>query len=754
MPLKLWMRFCEIIKKYSCKKGVVICMKRFCGFCLTLLLILSLIVPVSGQENTDQQGSKEAPSTLISTGEKVGFQLHTESGVQNVITELKKTLNLPADYVLTGYDVVEEEALGKQRIVLEVSWGDEKQESYVYATYVDGQGLVGYSHNLDQWQGGLGTVKKTEGEQIAKDFLAKVRPDIAPSMTPVAPYAPWQGNAHHYRFQLNVNGIPAPFASADIHVDRYTGEVKLFHCTVIYRPEEFASPQGALPLEKGKAVYQQEIGVLLNYYASSYGKEGQEKEAFPLFLTESMEKAVDAKTGKPVTPHADLDGIYGDRPVWGESFWNWSGSFGGELIVWEGEDDDLPGVVTREKAEKHIRQVVPELLQGEGAHVYLERGAYLTDTYVWKFYSDKGEASVDPKSGELIHFTLHNLAFGDDRQSEPKDKFLTEVQARQKAETWIKSITPEKFAHAAEKKTDNSNQKVENFLLAQNPDSFYLSEYTFTYYRQSNDMDYLRNGMKVQINGYTGEVVFYECYWDTEVAFSALEGLLTKEQAFTLFDEAGTFGLFYTIAEDGKPRLVYGFTMPIEFGIHGISGEKLGPDGESYWDDRVPYPAYQDISAHRSEETILELQELGYYLRGDKFKPDEMITQKDFLAYLQPSLLESYNETEFEEVLREYIYFDDEQVNLNAKLTKQDAAKFLVELLDLEYLARNDKAFANPFSDEVEEGYQGYASLCNILGIIPKDNKGRFNGKQVLTRAEAAELIYRTLEKESFLKWW
>lgn len=729
-------------------------MKRFCSFCLTFLLAFSPFVPVYGQESVGNGKSEEASSLFTFSEEKAKSQLDTEKGVQNVITELKKTLNLSADYVLTDDEVNEEEVFGKQWTVLDVSWEDEKEGSVAYATYVDGLGLVGYYHYLDQWQGGLGAVKKAEGEKIAKDFLAKVRPDIAQFMEPVSTGQLMLDGVHYYRFQLTVKGIPAPFACADIQVDRHTGKVKSFYCTVVHRSEEFPSSQGVLPLEKGKAAYQEEIGALLNYY-SSYDEEGNAngKEAFPLYLTESLKKVVDARTGKAVTLHADLDHIYDEGYAW-KSYWDWSGFMGGEVIAWDDEDYDVRGVMTREKAEESIRPLAPELLQGEEAGVYLQQSAYSTETYVWRFWSDKGEAIVDAKTGELIHFTLYSWAFDHDGSWASTDEFLTESQAREKAEAWIKTIAPEKFALVAEKKINSDNQKLEEFLLAQDENSYYLSEYTFTYHRQSNDMDYLCNGIEVRINAYTGRVVFYDCDWDTAVTFSSLEGLLTQDQVFPLFDETGTFGLFYIIAEDGDPRLVYGFTMPVEFGVHGISGEKLGLDGESYWDDRVFYPVYQDISGHRSEEIILELQEYGYYLRGDQFKPNEMITLKDFLAYLHSSLLEGYDETEIEEALEEYVLFNDDQVNLKAKLTKQDAAKYLIEGLDLEYLARNDKAFVNPFSDEVEEGYQGYASLCYILGIMPKDNNGRFNGKQVLTRAEAAELIYRTLEKDSYLDWW
>lgn len=704
-------------------------MKRICSFCLVFTLVLSLFIPVYAQERTDKD-------------------------LQEAIAAVKQSVSIPADYTLYDYDVSEEELFGKNLTVWRIDWENEKEGSAIYVYQVEGLGLVSYYHYQEEWREGMGTVKKAEGEKTALAFLSKARPDIAQHMEPVEVDSYRQDGVHHYRFQLTIKDVPVPFAFADIEVDRHTGEVTTFSCAAIHGMDEFPSLQGVISLDEGKAAYQEKIGALLNYYSAYYTEEEKAKEAFPLYLANSLKKLIDAKSGKIIALHPDMDSFSADDSSWG-TYWNWSERNGGEIIAWEGEDYDVPGVMSAEKAGEYIKALVPGWVQGEESGFYLQKNGRDPEGYIWKLWAEQGEASIDAKTGELLGLVLYSWNFDEDQQAENTAEFLTEAQAKEKAETWIKSIAPEKLAASAQEKSSNHNQKIEAALSTAGEELFYIPDYTFNYYRQAGGVDYPLNGVTVDVNPHTGQITKYDCGWDTDITFAPMEDLLPQERVFTLFNETGQFGLSYIVNESGTPCLVYGFTAPVaDFGIQAKTGEKLDIFGAPYVNNSVSYPVYQDIAGHRAEDVILELLDYGYYLPGEKFKPNEMITEKDFLAYLFSPWREYYEGTEFDEMINEYRSSEGGQTSSTTKLTKQEAAKYLIESLELEDLGASDKAFINPFSDQVDESYQGYVSLCYILGIMGKDNSGRFNGKQVLTRAEAAELIYRSLEKESLLQWY
>ena len=78
-------------------------------------------------------------------------------------------------------------------------------------------------------------------------------------------------------------------------------------------------------------------------------------------------------------------------------------------------------------------------------------------------------------------------------------------------------------------------------------------------------------------------------------------------------------------------------------------------------------------------------------------------------------------------------------------LARQDAAKFAVRYLGLGLAGEQSGIYLKVFPDSTAAEYRGYAALVKSIGIMTGDKYGRFNGAKILTNAEAATVIFKTL---------
>ena len=133
-------------------------------------------------------------------------------------------------------------------------------------------------------------------------------------------------------------------------------------------------------------------------------------------------------------------------------------------------------------------------------------------------------------------------------------------------------------------------------------------------------------------------------------------------------------------------------------------------------------------------------------LKSDHFKPDNTITQIDFFRYLFVPEMRYYDDEGLYDMLENRGIVKGEEKAPESKLTRQDAAKFLIRYLGLGLAGERPEIYVSKFGDKVEDQYRGYASLCYGLGIMRGDEKGRFNGTKTMTNAEAASVIYNTMK--------
>lgn len=258
----------------------------------------------------------------------------------------------------------------------------------------------------------------------------------------------------------------------------------------------------------------------------------------------------------------------------------------------------------------------------------------------------------------------------------------------------------------------------------------------------------MSNRLTVSIDKLTGSIVSYNDIWYDNVNLPDVSQAITKDDAFNIFNEAGSFGLHYVLNENNEAELVYIFSKADRgYFIDALSGKKIDRWGNEYKSSDIPQ--YGDIQGHWCEKTVKELLDNGYYIPGDKFNPDNNITQINFLKYMLSPEIRNYSEDEMYNMLIDRGIIKKEEHNALGAVTNKEAAKFITRYLGYEKLAQNSKIFNSVFNDAIDDEYLGYADICYGLGIIKGDSKGCFNENIFVSNAKAASYIYNIVSQNN-----
>jgi len=670
---------------------------------------------------------------LTSSVPALAVEAATSKGLERAILQVKSITTIPDDYKNFQYSSSTYEENGKSISVWYMNWNNDDYSGGISAAGEDGGYLINFNQYSNKQKEGLGTVTREAALKKAEAFLAKVRPDVASDLRPMANTDYNTGDRHSFHFKPVRNEAIVNYVEANVEVDKFTGDVVGYHYTGSSEDlSRLPDATGVIGLEAAQKAYLEKINVGLSYY-SNYDYNKRLLTVFAAYSgTKTAGKAIDAKTGEPVALHNDYmfyrDAVgMGGMNKMADSAVSESSLTREELAAIEG----LSGLITKEKAESILRGVIPGISSGTKVlNASLSKNYAEQDKYQWEIGFDGAYGVVNAQTGELISFYVYS------EDSSKGSAGLSEQRAKEKAEAFMKKMAPEKFKQSRFYETPAVRP-----YRTDSP----VTDYSFNYYRQVNGIDFVGNGFTVIVNRASGMITHYDCTWYDNVTFPVLDGIITEEQAFNAINAKSRMGLMYKKINDGEPALVYDFTdPPNDFLIDPVSGAKLGWDGKPYKDRALP--EYTDISGHWAEAKIRKLLENGYYLQGEKFNPNQKINQMSFLRYLYSPIQMYYDDDSFYEMLiRDKIVMKSEK-SPSAALTRQDAAKFVVRYLGQGKTAEYPEIFINPFRDKISEAYKGYAAICYGLKVMQGDNKGRFNGANPVTNAEAAAIIYNALQ--------
>lgn len=657
-------------------------------------------------------------------------------GLEQAILEAKNIIKVPDKYSdFTHYSSERETMDGKVR-VWSLNWA-EKEGNHGFVSVSIGENGVLYEYNKydgDTDKKGLAKVSKDTAKTAADEFLSKAVSSYASQMKQVTVDSNnYSNQEYNFVYQKFVNEVPVNFVTVGIEVDKYTGEITSFNQN---NPEikgmEYPSLDNAITAAEAEKAYIDKLGVNLKYY-SSYDYKQKKMNVFAAYsIFDNKSQAIDAKTGEMIKLYSD-DKVYRDKQDYavGTATQSNMAKMNQELTKEETEAiKNASNFISKEKAESILRNTSDIITSDKKVKDVTLNKNYINNQYVWNISFDNAYGEVDANSGEVI--SLHCYDYDNVAGSN-----VSKENAKNIAEDFLKKNAPNKFAQTKYKETENIMYKI-SVVDEGNVASF-------NYVRQVNGIEFTSNSLYVQVDKTKGKIIGYNNNWYDNITFPSVSEAMTKEAAFNKFKELKIFGMQYAMVDKTKAALVYNFKNSEEnYIIDPVDGKRLDYNGQAYKENKIP--EYTDISGQWCEKMVKELLENGYYIEGDKFNPNTNITQINFLKYLYSPMQNSYNEDEFYDMLIQNGVIKKEEKSPKSFVSNQEAAEYVIRYLGHEQVAIHPEIFINPFKDNMDEKYKGYAAMCYALNIIKGDRNGNFNGSRSISNGEAAMIIYNLIK--------
>lgn len=401
-------------------------------------------------------------------------------------------------------------------------------------------------------------------------------------------------------------------------------------------------------------------------------------------------------------------------------------------------------------------------------------------------------AFIDAETGEVLRFDMTDYL-------EEKQWIM---QKKQKGANKSALISP-----------DKAKEKAFSYIMSTNGDkldqlyweSYPLKEetpqlmYRFSFNRKINGILIDGDVIRVTVSGETGEVVGYFKNWSDLPALPEMKGAITLQQAKERYLQDASAVLEYRLFKRKpeqadikqekpkmEPRLVYRYEVAWK-GIPYVdaqSGKVMDREtgreaAKRFIQSKDEIPA--DIKGHSAEKELLHLVKLqALQLEENLVQPEKRVTRAEFLDMLLRTFGDVYdygyddddddfyyesdreNAPSFQDVDKDHKYFAAVERAVQHKviakekttfqpdrpITREEAVEFVVNALGYQALAKHDRLFQLPFADKEQIAYKGHVAIANELGLL-QESGGSFKPRDEVTRAEAAQILYRLLAKQA-----
>lgn len=179
-----------------------------------------------------------------------------------------------------------------------------------------------------------------------------------------------------------------------------------------------------------------------------------------------------------------------------------------------------------------------------------------------------------------------------------------------------------------------------------------------------------------------------------------------------------------------------------------IDNDDTYDEGIIVTEEELRRKVFADISGHWAESVINELaqKDIIHGIGDGLFAPDANVTARQSARLLITSCYEALSEADLENKAVELGLIADASL-LDRPITREEFAMMLMRVyaayIGKYKLTWDEKAY-NDFMS-IDEKYQNSVLGAKELGLMSGDDTGRFNPDSVLTRAEAATVIYHLL---------
>ncbi|MGN0178993.1 MAG: YcdB/YcdC domain-containing protein [Monoglobaceae bacterium] len=543
-------------------------------------------------------------------------------------------------------------------------------------------------------------------------------------------------------FERYINGLPFCGNSANVQIDKNSGAVAAMWASYTYA-DNIPSAGEAISEEEAEKKFLEASPMEIRY------TENEDNKAVLIYAPKNAYYQIDAISGEKFDSF-----IYG-----------YSSSGGGGSSNTKAEAAEDPGDLSEEEIEnlEEIESLLSiEKLRAAAESIknigmedmeYVSCSYVLQNSYMVRNKTDEPRSytaklryapknnkdnyygglyiDLDAKNGELIRM-YNNIYHKTDAEDEkPKVNYASAVQS---AEDFIRNYGGEIIDSV--KAPEDKDEDEENLLY------YYLN-----FQRYENDIPFSQNYASVSVDGNTGYIKSYYKNWNADMEFESPDGIISPEQAGEiLMDKVGLMLSYQKKAGESKTVPQIGMTYKLNSGntyyIAAKSGECTDYSGNVYKVEEVRLP--NDISGHYAEDRIkrlIESQALNLNGDAESFRPDDFITVAEFSEMM---------DTVFGRRIAVWASNKKDSSAIDSSsTTRETAAELMASAAGFGEAAKLKNIYVTGFEDEseIDADKLGSVAIIKGLGVMSGDENNYFNPKAMLTRADAAIMLYNYLAR-------
>lgn len=617
----------------------------------------------------------------------------------------------------------------------EFSWETEEKAETMKSVRVQigENGIIGSVHSYENTevqrkQGKLlPEISPAEAENAALLACEKINPSLYEAYREDAKVV-LSGDCYHVSIPRKEGGIPVYNNGVSLRVSIQTGKVESYALTHT-ETALFSDLTGAMETENAEAAF------LKNGYMKLWYRPFEDGMRL-VYVPGQAEELIDAKTGAPFTPKMREEVFRNEAPKAEATL---DAAVGGSISLTPQERkavEEAAGLISYEEATEILKNVaafgLPKTAALESGSTYkTEKGRYILRVSLK--LSDETEyrytyGELDGNTGEILSF------YSDRNVTKEAETTVTEETARKTYEAFMTSQLSE-YKEKLGAPVITCGKQVASVLVQ----------------RKENDVPVYGNSVRLTVTP-EGLIEQYTLSWDKTAEFESSAGLISEAEAYAALFEKGAPRLSW-YAEAGASTLIYAAENREFAYISAKDGTYLTYGGKPFIEKKQT--AYADIHGHYAEEAILALSSVGAALEGEAFLPDNVITQKEYVALLSNCVMEYYPLYEgtvdearlYSYAINRGILPKDEEAP-EAPLTREMAAAYLLRAMGYKDFASIPGIFRCDFtdSDAITPAFYGYVSIARGLGIVNGMGDGAFYPQRHVTRGEAAVMIYNYLK--------
>lgn len=654
--------------------------------------------------------------------------------------------------------------------VWELYWNETKEpygSLHVNIDADDGNILNIYlyrGYNPDRKTSPIPKYNKDQAQKIAEAFAKKLQPqefaktklyDREQEDYPMEDTS--YSDAYRFNFIRMENNIPVEYNGFNITVDAHTGEVESYDFNWSWDP--LPSAEKIISLKEAEKIFQDNLGLKLVYQRYFDYRTREENIKLIYTLDYPREVLIDAITGKLIKN--DYYGISEKAAMGSKQM-----ADGGFTPAEQKEVEITKNCISKETAIEEIKKYILILDGFKVNYANLYEDYNDPDQKVWSINWKKSDDNgvkgyiytrVNAITSEVLSFDFYSY-------DEPSQKFkqnYDRASAQRKAEEFLKKFQPDRFTNVKLQETDEEIEFPEK-----------VKQHHFGYTRLVGDIPYPNNGFNLTVDAQSGVVTSYRLLWH-EREFPSADGVLTKADAEERFLkniglELAYVSIFKPKEETRNYQLVYRVKTSKSYNFDAFEFKPLDYSGKPIEEEIKT--AFADIKGHWAEKDIQLLVDLGVIKSAeDKFRPDENITEGDFIKLLMiaknqrisddipiPVIKLESEDLKSDEEIQRYIdaalklgWVKPGEADVKRLLSREKAAAFVVRAMGFDKVASLSGIYKDAVKDvaSIKPEYKGHISIAMGLQLLSEDD-GNFKPKSTTSRAQATTILVRMLKSD------